>query len=257
MGTLAFELKGGAKRYRRGEAPVFSAIDLALDRQELLVLLGASGCGKSTLLRCIAGIDALTAGSLVVHPGREGEPRTALVFQDPLLMPWLDVRQNVSLGLRYRRNRACAAKVDAVDGILDELGLLDVSSAMPDELSGGQAQRVALARAVLTEPDLLLLDEPFAALDPPTRSRLQTWLLALKRSRGFSAVLVTHDIAEAARLGDRIALLSGKPSTLAHTWSVGPLADRHALRAEILTRYGRESESENENDAAVAAKLSA
>ena len=166
-------------------------------------------------------------------------------------MPWLDVRQNASLGLRYRRNRACAAKEDAVERILEELGLLEVSSAMPGELSGGQAQRVALARAVLTEPDLLLLDEPFAALDPPTRSRLQTWLLALKRSRGFSAVLVTHDIAEAARLGDHIALLSGKPSTVVHTWRVGPLADRHALRADILTRYGRESDRD------VAAKWSA
>jgi ABC-type nitrate/sulfonate/bicarbonate transport system ATPase subunit len=251
VGTLAFELKGAAKRYPRDQAPVFSAVDLALDRQQMLVLLGPSGCGKSTLLRCIAGIEGLTAGSVVVHPGRQGEPRTALVFQEPLLMPWLDVRQNASLGLRYRRNRACAAKEDAVDRILDELGLLGVSSAMPGELSGGQAQRVALARAVLTEPDLLLLDEPFAALDPPTRSRLQTWLLALKRSRGFSAVLVTHDVAEAARLGDHIALLAGKPSTLAHTWRVGPLADRHALRAEILARYGREG------DAAVAAKLSA
>jgi ABC-type nitrate/sulfonate/bicarbonate transport system ATPase subunit len=243
MGALAFELRAAGKRYARDGEPVFSAIDLALERHEVLAVIGPSGCGKSTLLRCIAGLEELTTGTLTVHPARPGAPRTAMVFQDPLLMPWLDVRQNASLGLRYRRNRGCAGH-DAVDRVLDELGLGELSSVRPHELSGGQAQRVALARAVLTEPDLLLLDEPFGALDPPTRSRLQGWLLALRRSHGFSAVLVTHDVAEAARVGDVVTLLSGRPSTVAHTWRLAPLADRQALCAEIAAHFERQDDHE-------------
>jgi ABC-type nitrate/sulfonate/bicarbonate transport system ATPase subunit len=241
MGTLAFDLKDGEKRYRPGEPPVFRSIDLTLRHGEILVLLGPSGCGKSTLLRCLAGLEPLTAGTLVQGPPRRSGLRSAFVFQEPLLMPWLDVRSNAALGLRYRRNRQAAAR-DAVDRVLEILGLIDFAGAMPHELSGGQAQRVGLARAVLTDPDLLLLDEPFAALDPVTRARLQDWVLALRLEHGFGAVFVTHDVAEAVRVGDRIALLSPRPSTITSTWDIeqGPAFDAWALGAEILAQYAEQ-----------------
>lgn len=241
MGTLAFNLRAGEKRYGPGESPVFRSINLTMCHGDILVLLGPSGCGKSTLLRCIAGLEPLTAGNLVHGPPRRSGLRSAFVFQEPLLLPWLDVRGNAALGLRYRRNRKAAAR-DAVDHVLEILGLVDFAGAMPHELSGGQAQRVGLARAVLTDPDLLLLDEPFAALDPVTRARLQDWLLALRLEHGFAAVFVTHDVAEAVRVGDRIALLSPRPSTIASTWDIehGPAFDARALGAEILAQYAEQ-----------------
>jgi NitT/TauT family transport system ATP-binding protein len=241
MGTLAFDLRAAEKRYGTGQPPVFRLIDLTLHQGEILVLLGPSGCGKSTLLRCIAGLEPLTSGNLAHGPPRRSGLRSAFVFQEALLLPWLDVKRNAALGLRYRRNRQSAAR-GAVDRVLEILGLVDLADAMPHELSGGQAQRVGLARAVLTDPDLLLLDEPFAALDPVTRARLQDWLLALRREQGFGAVFVTHDVAEALRVGDRIALLSPRPSTITRTWDIehGPAFDARALGAEILAQYAEQ-----------------
>jgi NitT/TauT family transport system ATP-binding protein len=257
MGTLAFDLRGGEKRYRPGEPPVFRSIDLAVDHGEIVVLLGPSGCGKSTLLRCIAGLEALTRGSLVHGPPRRSSLRSAFVFQEPLLLPWLDVRANAALGLQYRRNRHAASAV-AIDRVLETLGLAEIATAMPHELSGGQAQRVGLARAVLTEPDLLLLDEPFAALDPVTRARLQDWVLALRAEHGFGAVFVTHDVAEAVRVGNRIALLSPRPSTIGKIWEVDPAAalDGRVLGAEILAHYKEQDTPERRERARPTGELS-
>jgi ABC-type nitrate/sulfonate/bicarbonate transport system ATPase subunit len=243
VGTVALALTGGGKRYGRGaRAPIFEAVDLELREGELVVLLGPSGCGKSTLLRCLAGLEPFSAGALTV--AREGGAERGgigVVFQEPRLMPWLTVRQNVELGLRFRRNqRAVAGPVSlTTDRLLEVLGLTALAAARPSELSGGQAQRVSVARAVITRPRILLLDEPFAALDPVTRASLQRWLLEVRRELELSLIVVTHDIDEAICLGDRIALLSKQPGTILARWNGCPsgTAQRSALRQQILRRY--------------------
>ena len=154
-------------------------------------------------------------------------------------MPWLTVRQNVELGLRFRRNHSAAGGPASTDRLLDVLGLGELAGARPNELSGGQAQRVSVARAVITRPRILLLDEPFGALDPVTRASLQRWLLDVRRELELSAIVVTHDIDEALCLGDQIALLSTRPGTIVAEWDLGAAgpARRGALRDEILRRY--------------------
>jgi ABC-type nitrate/sulfonate/bicarbonate transport system ATPase subunit len=242
VGTVALALSGGGKRYGRGaRTPIFEAVDLELREGELVVLLGPSGCGKSTLLRCLAGLEPFSAGALTIT--RDGGERGGIgvVFQEPRLMPWLTVRQNVELGLRFRRNKRAVAGPASLttDRLLEVLGLTALAAARPSELSGGQAQRVSVARAVITRPRILLLDEPFAALDPVTRASMQRWLLEVKRDLELSIIVVTHDIDEAIFLGDRIALLSRQPGTIVARWNGCPSAttQRAALRQQILRRY--------------------
>jgi len=251
VGAVALRLTNGCKRYgSAAHAPVFHAVDLDLRPGELIVLLGPSGCGKSTLLRCLAGLEPLSSGDLNVDGGDNGAA-VGVVFQEPRLMPWLTVRQNVGLGLRYRRNRAAAAEAaasGAVDRLLQELGLAALANARSGELSGGQAQRVSLARAMIVRPRVLLLDEPFAALDPRTRAGLQDWLLARRRADGLSVVLVTHDVDEALRLGDRLALFSARPGSITHRWTIdghGAGSPAETLRAEILRCYDDDLSRQN------------
>ncbi|HVW29603.1 MAG TPA: ATP-binding cassette domain-containing protein [Polyangiaceae bacterium] len=233
MGSAAFRLSAGTKRFPNAPGAVFEALDLELGRGELLVLLGASGSGKSTLLRCIAGLDPLTSGELSFDAGAGA--RATLVFQEPRLMPWLTLRENVALGLRYARNRAAAAAVD-VDVLLGELGLVELADRLPGALSGGQAQRASLARAVAIHPAVLLLDEPFSALDPATRSEMQDWLLALRARHDLAILMVTHDVNEALRLGDRVVLLAAGGGVL-RSWTQKELGAMP--RSEIIAEYRR------------------
>lgn len=209
MGTCAFRVIDGERVFATPAGPVsaFRELDFAVERGQIHALLGPSGCGKSTLLRIVAGLDHLTSGSLEVSRHRDGRPQAGIVFQDAHLLPWLTVRDNVALGLRYRANR----HIDPaeVGGLLATLGLSALADAMPSELSGGQAQRVAIARTAVTAPPLLLLDEPFAALDPSTRRGLQDWLRDVRDVLDFTVVLVTHDVDEALHLGDRVTLMRG------------------------------------------------
>ncbi|AQZ61990.1 Alkanesulfonates ABC transporter ATP-binding protein / Sulfonate ABC transporter, ATP-binding subunit SsuB [[Actinomadura] parvosata subsp. kistnae] len=178
-----------------GDTTVLDGVDLRIRRGEVVALLGASGSGKSTLLRVLAGLDS----------GADGEVRTsgrtAVVFQEHRLLPWKRVADNIALGLRgpdlARRTSAALAGV----------GLADRGRAWPAELSGGQAQRVALARALVREPDILLLDEPFAALDALNRLRMQALFFRLRGEHDFAALLVTHDVNEALLLADRLLVL--------------------------------------------------
>jgi sulfate transport system ATP-binding protein/sulfonate transport system ATP-binding protein len=240
MDPVALRLTGGHKGYPRGRGrhTVFTGVDLEVREREVLALLGPSGCGKSTLLRTLAGLEALDRGRLqVARPGSVG-----IAFQDPSLLPWLTVAQNVALGLRFAANRA-AREAASVSRTLDELGLAGVADAYPAELSGGQAQRANVARLVVAGRPVLLLDEPFAALDPGTRSSLQDWLLELRRARKLTLVVVTHDLSEALHLGDRVAVMSGVPAGIRRTWDVRGIASRGAgaaselLRSEILRHY--------------------
>jgi ABC-type nitrate/sulfonate/bicarbonate transport system ATPase subunit len=254
MDPVAIRVSGARKAYHRGHAehPVFDDLSLEVRRGEVLVLLGPSGCGKSTLLRVLSGLETLDRGTVEVAGARRTGEATGICFQQPSLLPWLTVAENVGLGLRFAANRAALAAPSAGGGgardrvarLLDELGLADVADAYPGEVSGGQAQRANVARVVATGRPILLLDEPFAALDPGTRASLQDWLLALRASLGLTVVLVTHDVEEAVRVGDRVVLLSGTPSTARRTWDVTAVASRHdhgsrldALRREILGHY--------------------
>jgi ABC-type nitrate/sulfonate/bicarbonate transport system ATPase subunit len=205
------------------------------------VVLGPSGSGKSTLLRVLAGLEPLDAGTLTRPDAAiDRGCASAAVFQQPLLLPWLSVRENVALGGRYRANRTRFAP-DRVSQLLEAFGLGELADARPDTLSGGQAQRVAIARAVAVRPDVLLLDEPFSALDPASRQGLRTWLRDTAEQLGLSLVLVTHDVDEALYLGQRIAALDGtgglgglwdNPDTSHHDELAG-----HRLRAELLASY--------------------
>jgi sulfonate transport system ATP-binding protein len=177
---------------------IFSDIDLDIDRNEFVALLGRSGTGKSTLLRALGGLDSEYDGSVLVPDAR------SVVFQEPRLLPWRRVRANVQLGLpRNARTQQLA------DDALAEVGLSGHADAWPVTLSGGEAQRVALARALVREPELLLLDEPFGALDALTRLKMHGLLRQLCRRHQPAVLLVTHDVDEAIVLADRVLVLDG------------------------------------------------
>lgn len=195
-------LRGLDKRF--GERRVLEQLELSLRAGEFLGVVGASGSGKSTLLRILAGLEAPSSGEVMVA----GEPATAtrgvvrVVFQEPRLLPWRSVLQNVCIGVG-------AEQVPRGREVLAEVGLGDRLNDYPGVLSGGQRQRVALARALVHQPDVLLLDEPFAALDALTRLSAQQLVAALWAQHRFTAVLVTHDVAEAVLLCDRVLVLDG------------------------------------------------
>jgi ABC-type nitrate/sulfonate/bicarbonate transport system ATPase subunit len=241
MGTHALRLTSGVKVHQgpTGAVTAFRDLDLEVADGEIVALLGASGCGKSTLLRILAGLDDLTAGTLEVPRRADGRHDAGIVFQDPHLLPWLTVRDNVALGLRYRANRD--VEVTEVDELLAVMGITPLADALPAQLSGGQAQRVAIARTAVTSPPLLLLDEPFAALDPLTRRSLQDWLVHVRDLLDLTVVLVTHDVDEALHLGDRVALLRGGAHGVVATWDArGIDRDDPALltaRHQLLARY--------------------
>ena len=188
-------------------------IDLTVPAGEFLVLVGASGCGKSTLLRLIAGFEQPTSGTVLTDgtppvPGRGA----GLVFQQPRLFPWKTVGGNVALALRYAGQQVTAERVDE---LLARVGLRDVANRRTWQISGGQQQRVAIARALAVDNPLLLLDEPFAALDALTREKLQDDLRQVSASTGRTSVFVTHSVDEAVFLGSRVVVLTPRPGRIA------------------------------------------
>jgi sulfonate transport system ATP-binding protein len=215
---------------------VLEGIDLQIKPGEFVAVVGRSGCGKSTLLRMIAGLERPNAGQVKIGGGAGGSgtaPDLRMMFQDARLLPWKTVLQNVALGL--------ADGVDAARKALDSVGLPERADDWPAVLSGGQRQRVALARALVHEPQLLLLDEPLGALDALTRIEMQRMIEALWLERGFTAVLVTHDVQEAVVLADRILLVEN--GRLALDLDVGLARPRErgdttfgALEKQVLER---------------------
>ncbi len=190
-------------------------VELDVAPGEFVVLLGPSGCGKSTLLYMIAGLEQTTAGALASF-GRAVDrpsPDRSLIFQETSLFPWLTVGQNVSFGLSIRGDPAPSQRAAARDA-LTRVGLAQAIDKRPDELSGGMRQRVAVARALAMRPKVLLMDEPFAALDVQTRAKMQDFLLDVWRDSGASVLFVTHHIDEAVALADRVAVFTSRPGRI-------------------------------------------
>jgi NitT/TauT family transport system ATP-binding protein len=202
-------------------------IDLEVRRGEIVVLLGASGCGKSTMLSMIAGLEAPSHGTIAAPSGR-----TALMFQDAALFPWLTVADNVAFPLRMAKvPRAERRRITAE--LLAMVRLSDFAERRPHELSGGMRQRVALARALAQRAELLLMDEPFAALDAMMRDHLHDELERLAREAGFSVLFVTHNVREAVRLGDRVLLLSSRPGRVVDEFAIDLPRPRRIEATEV------------------------
>ncbi len=212
------------RRFPNGTQALQDA-SLRIASGDFVALLGPSGCGKSTLLRLIAGLDRPDSGTIDWDAGAPPGPgRIGFVFQDATLLPWATAADNVRLPLRLQRIPPAVAE-PRVQAALARVGLQSFARARPRELSGGMRMRVSIARALVTQPDLLLMDEPFAALDEFTRHALQDDLLALAAQRGPSIVFVTHSIAEAAFLARRIVLMTPRPGRIAAEVASGLPAD--------------------------------
>jgi NitT/TauT family transport system ATP-binding protein len=201
------------RRVFAGGATVLDGLDLDVAKGSFVALLGPSGCGKSTLLRLVAGLDAPDAGTVTLQDGPR-RARVAFVFQDPHLLPWRTVLANAALPLELAGDSTADARAELAQRALANVGLGDATTKLPHELSGGMRMRVSLARALVTMPDLLLLDEPFAALDEMTRQRLDDQLRALWAQLGFTVVFVTHSVDEAAYLAERAVVLSARPARI-------------------------------------------
>ncbi|UFZ05103.1 ABC transporter ATP-binding protein [Bradyrhizobium ontarionense] len=231
------EVRGVSKTFIVNSAPIAALNDVSLSVApgEFVALLGPSGCGKSTLLRLIAGLDRDHKGSIV----QDGEAVTGtslargIVFQEPRLFPWATVRQNIALGLKNAPISE-AAKREAVAAHITLIGLDGFAEAYPHQLSGGMAQRAAIARGLVNRPRLLLLDEPFGALDALTRARLQTELQRIWAHEKISMILVTHDVDEAVFLGDRVIVLAPRPGRISRIFDVAAVRPRERSDDDLI-----------------------
>lgn len=238
-----------------GEVPVVRDTSLAIAPNSLVVFLGPSGCGKTTLMRMVGGLDRPTSGVIrlegvpVTGPGR----RTGMVFQSYSSFPWLTVAGNIAFGMRYRDDLTQAERAERVRHYLKLIGLEDFAESYPNRISGGMRQRVAIARSLAAGSDVLLMDEPFGALDALTREKLQVELRQIQAREAKTIIFVTHDVEEAVFLADRIIMLSARPAAIVADIDVAkvlgtnrPLVIRETeiffkLRNEVLHLVRREA----------------
>ena len=212
-----------------GDTHVLRSIDLDIRPSELVAVLGRSGCGKSTLLRSLARLDPVPAGEVEING------RTSVAFQEPRLLPWRTVHQNVALALLNTPERS--SRFELAEQTLAEVGLTDKLGAWPLQLSGGQAQRVSLARALVSNPALMLLDEPFSALDALTRIEMHQLVIELWRKHSMAVLIVTHDVDEALALADRVLVIDD--GRVAQSWEITlPRSDRAPSQPEIARTRG-------------------
>lgn len=221
-GAPIVSLSGLAKTFANGTRAL-DGVDLRIRRGEFLSLLGPSGCGKSTLLRILAGLEEPSQGS-VTWDGEvdsAGEHDLGFVFQEPTLLPWASVRDNIRFPLRVKKVSGGIAK-ERVDEVLELVGLDRFAGSYPHQLSGGMKMRVSIARALVTNPKVLLMDEPFAALDEITRFKLNADLLRVWQASELTVVFVTHSVFESVFLSERIAVMRGSPGRLSDEISIDP-----------------------------------
>ncbi|MFF3612204.1 ABC transporter ATP-binding protein [Streptomyces sp. NPDC002580] len=215
-------------------------LTFTVDAGELVCLVGPSGCGKTTLLKCMAGLLTPTGGEVLLGGRRVGgpPPGMAFVFQEygRSLFPWMRVGENVELPLK-QKNLSRARRRELVGDALDSVGLADAERAYPWQLSGGMQQRVAIARALAYEPEVLLMDEPFAAVDAQTRADLEDLVRRLWRERGITILFVTHDIDEAVYLGERVLVLSASPTVVREQLKVDLPEQRDQLHTRVSPRF--------------------
>jgi NitT/TauT family transport system ATP-binding protein len=209
-------LEGVTKRYRNAAVAVES-ISLTVERGEFVTFLGPSGCGKSTLLKLVSGLSPVSQGTVLVNGMTPANARdlVSFIFQDATLLPWRTVEQNVGLGMELE-HAAHLARKERVKQMLELVGLSHVSKHYPRQLSGGMKMRASIARALVTKPRILLMDEPFAALDEMTRDRLNEELLRLYAEQQWTVLFVTHSVAEAVFLSTRVVILAAHPGRIAH-----------------------------------------
>jgi NitT/TauT family transport system ATP-binding protein len=242
---VMLEVRGLEKRYQANgrETVALDDINLVTYRREFLCIVGPSGCGKSTLARILAGLDVQTGGEVLLQghpvsgPGRD----RGMVFQGYTLFPWLTVKRNVMFGLEVNGQEQRSAERDALQW-LQIIGLEKFADAYPHQLSGGMKQRVAIVRALANQPRILLMDEPFGALDAQTRSRMQAHLLEIWRKVDITIVFITHDLDEAILLADRILVLSAHPGRVQELIEVPvprPRSPSQALTPEFLSTKAR------------------
>ena len=243
-GDAAILIEGVAKTFRRGntETHALERIDLTIDDGEFVAIVGPSGCGKSTLMRLIAGLTSATAGSITLRGIRVARPQTALgiVFQSPVLLERRNVLANVLLQLELR-GRDPAPHRERALALLATVGLADFADRYPRELSGGMRQRAAIVRALIHDPPLLLMDEPFGALDALTREQMRVDLEALWLETKKTVVFITHSIDEAVLLADRVVVMSARPGRIERILDIG-LARPRGLDARKLSGFAEASD---------------
>lgn len=258
--SVEFHDVGRAFPDGEGSRSVLRDVNLTVRPGEVLAIIGASGCGKSTLLRAVGGLDTHNTGEVLIGGEQitAHDARTAVGFQEPRLLPWRTIHQNVALGLP--RGTGKQEGRERVDQLLELVGLSHVADHRPREVSGGMAQRTSLARALSRRPGVLLLDEPFGALDALTRLKMQDLLLNVHTRTGTTILLVTHDVDEALQLSDRILLLGRRPGTEAPGATVQQIVtvpgarprDRSSselatLRAELFDGLGVDTHSHTDS----------
>ncbi|MFJ2211348.1 ABC transporter ATP-binding protein [Streptomyces sp. NPDC101062] len=242
-GDRMLDVRGLRKVYEGQGRRVEAVRDLtfSLGAGELACLVGPSGCGKTTLLKCVAGLLAPTEGEVRLAGRRitAPPPGMAVVFQEygRSLFPWMRVRENVELPLRGRKSLDRKRRGELVEDALAAVGLADAGGAYPWQLSGGMQQRVAIARAVAYGPEVLLMDEPFAAVDAQTRAELEDLVRGLWRERGMTILFVTHDIDEAVYLGERVLILSASPTVVQEQVKVDLPEERDQLHTRVAPRF--------------------
>ncbi len=250
MTYLTFEQVTKTFQSTAGPIEVVAPFDLTVARGELVVFLGPSGCGKTTLMRMVGGLETPSSGRILLEgtPLTRPDHRRGMVFQSYSSFPWLTVAENVAYGMRYRRDLSAGAKADRAQHYLAVVGLSDFASAYPSRISGGMRQRVAIARTLAAGSEILLMDEPFGALDAQRRETLQLELHKLQEEDARTIIFVTHDVEEAAFLADRVILFTRRPARILaevevsrrlgsrRTLATRDSQDFFALRTELLAQ---------------------